>query len=374
MVYRDFGNTGVRLSPLGFGMMRLPAEEEQSIEMVRYAIDNGVNYIDTAYNYLDGNSEIITGRALADGYRDMIYLATKMPVWMIEKESDFDRILNEQLTKLNTDQIDFYLLHALNKDSWKKVIEFDLIGKMKKARDSGKICFIVFSFHDTIDLFKEIVDACDEWDFCQIQLNYLDVFYQAGLEGLKYAQDKGLGVVIMEPLRGGFLANVPQEIRKIFKEGERPGFHKTPVEWAFDFLWDLPEVGVVLSGMSTLEQTKENVSYAACSAPGMLSEAEHQILEKAHQQFLHYNAVPCTGCAYCMHCPKGIAIPQSIAAYNEAFKEKNYENAKKQYDEWVPLFGAKPSECISCRQCEKICPQHIEISRWMNTIHAFFNP
>ena len=141
MVYRDFGNTGVRLSPLGFGMMRLPAEEEQSIEMVRYAIDNGVNYIDTAYNYLDGNSEIITGRALADGYRDMIYLATKMPVWMIEKESDFDRILNEQLTKLNTDQIDFYLLHALNKDSWKKVIEFDLIGKMKKARDSGKICF-----------------------------------------------------------------------------------------------------------------------------------------------------------------------------------------------------------------------------------------
>ena len=177
----------------------------------------------------------------------------------------------------------------------------------------------------------------------------------------------------MEPLRGGFLANVPQEVRTIFTEGESAAFHKTPVEWAFDFLWDLSAVGVVLSGMSTLEQTMENVSYAARSAPGMLSAVEHRILEKAHQQFLHYNAVPCTGCAYCMHCPKGIAIPQSIAAYNEAFKENNFENAKKQYDEWVPLFGAKPSECISCHQCEKICPQHIEISKWMNVIHTFFN-
>jgi len=372
MVYRDFGNTGVRLSPLGFGMMRLPAEEEKAAEMVRRAIDAGVNYIDTAYNYLDGNSESITGRILRDGYRDMIYLATKMPVWMIEKESDFDRILDEQLARLQTDQIDFYLLHALNKDSWEKVRAFDLIGKMKKAREAGKICFIGFSFHDTLDLFKEIVDSCDEWDFCQIQLNYLDVYYQAGVEGLRYAHDRGLGVVIMEPLRGGFLADVPKEVNQIFTTGESAGFCRNPVEWALDFLWDMPEVGVVLSGMNTPEQAMENVSYAKRSAPGMLTEAERRIIEAAHQQFLQYNAVPCTGCAYCMHCPKGIAIPQSIAAYNEAFKENNFETAKKQYDEWVPLFGAKPSACISCRQCEKICPQQIEISRWMKEIDAYF--
>lgn len=372
MVYRDFGNTGVRLSPLGFGMMRLPAEEE-AIEMVRRAIDAGVNYIDTAYNYLDGNSEIITGRALEDGYRDKIYLATKLPVWMIEKESDFDRILDEQLAKLNTDQIDFYLLHALNKDSWKKVLEYDLIRKMKEARDAGKVGFIGFSFHDTLALFKEIVDACDEWDFCQIQLNYLDVYYQAGLEGLKYAHDKGLGVVVMEPLRGGYLANVPPEVQQIFTTGEGAAFRRTPVEWALDFLWNLPEVGTVLSGMSTLTQAMENVSYAARSAPGMLSAAEQQAIESAHQQFLRYNAIPCTGCAYCMRCPQGIAIPQSIAAYNESFKKDNFVNAKKQYDEWVPLFGAMPAACISCRQCEKICPQHLEISKWMNEIDAFFN-
>ena len=159
---------------------------------------------------------------------------------------------------------------------------------------------------------------------------------------------------------------------EIFSEGERSGFRRTPAEWAFDFLWDLPEVGVVLSGMSTPEQVAENVSYAERSAPGMLSEAEHQILKKAYRQFLNYNAVPCTGCAYCMHCPKGIAIPQSIAAYNEAFKENNYQKAKKQYEEWVPLFGAKPSECISCRQCEAICPQQLEVSKWMHEIDSFF--
>lgn len=176
----------------------------------------------------------------------------------------------------------------------------------------------------------------------------------------------------MEPLRGGFLANVPHEVSEIFSEGERSGFRRTPAEWAFDFLWDLPEVGVVLSGMSTPEQVAENVSYAERSAPGMLSEAEHQILKKAYRQFLNYNAVPCTGCAYCMHCPKGIAIPQSIAAYNEAFKENNYQKAKKQYEEWVPLFGAKPSECISCRQCEAICPQQLEVSKWMHEIDSFF--
>lgn len=371
MVYRDFGKTGVQVSPLGFGMMRLPQEDE-AIRMVRQAIDNGVNYIDTAYNYLDGNSEIITGHALADGYRDKVYVATKMPVWMVEKEEDFDRILEEQLTKLNTDHVDFYLLHALNKDVWKnKVQKYNLISKMKEAKADGKVRFIGFSFHDSLDLFKEIVDASEDWDFCQIQLNYLDIYYQAGVEGLKYAHNKGLGVIVMEPLRGGYLAAVPPEVAAIFEKNTSAA--RSPVEWALDFLWNMPEVGVVLSGMSTIEQTMDNVQYAARSKPGMLCEKQLHTIEEAYQQFLHYNAVPCTGCAYCMHCPKGIAIPQSIAAYNEYFKDKNFERAKDQYDNWVPLFGEKPSACIECRRCEKICPQHIEISRRMSEIDEFFN-
>lgn len=368
MVYRAFGKTGVKVSPLGFGMMRLPAEEEKSIEMVRYAIDNGVNYIDTAYNYLDGNSELITGRALADGYREKVYLATKMPVWLIGQESDFDRILEEQLTKLGTDHIDFYLLHALNQDTWKnKVLQHRLIGKMKEAKAAGKVRFIGFSFHDSPELFREIVDACPDWDFCQIQLNYLDVYYQAGIQGLRYARERGLGVIVMEPLRGGYLASVPREVAEIFDTAEALGLRgRTAVEWALDYLWNMPEVGVVLSGMSTLQQAMDNVAYAARSAPGMLCEAEQQVVEKAYQQFLQYNAVPCTGCSYCISCPQNIAIPQRIAAYNEYFKEHNFEKAKSQY-------GAQASACISCRACEKICPQHIEISRWMREIDAFFN-
>lgn len=366
MVYRDLGNTGVRLSPLGFGMMRLPSDERVVTKMVRDAIDAGVNYIDTAYCYLDGKSESITGRVLSDGYRDKIYLATKCPVWLIEKDTDFDRILNEQLKRLKTEQIDFYLLHSLNKSSWENVKKFGLLEKMKEAREQGKICYLGFSFHDTYDLFQEIVDSFDEWDFCQIQLNYLDTKYQAGIKGMKYAAEKGLGVIVMEPLRGGYLANVPQTIQDIF------GKSKTPIEGAFDFLWDMPEVGTVLSGMSTQAQVDENIKYAERSSVGMLSEDDKKIIEAVTKEFKKMGTVPCTGCSYCNICPKKIAIPQSFAAYNSALLEDNFELAKHQYVDWVPRFGALPSNCISCHKCEEICPQHIKISEYMHKIHEFF--
>ena len=366
MVYRDLGNTGVRLSPLGFGMMRLPADEKVVTKMVRDAIDAGVNYIDTAYPYLEGKSESLTGRVLSDGYRDKVYLATKCPVWLIEKPEDFDRILNEQLRKLKTEQIDCYLLHSLNKSNWEKVKKYGLIDKMKEARDAGKICYIGFSFHDTYDLFKEIVDAFDEWDFCQIQLNYLDTEHQAGIKGMKYAAEKGLGVIIMEPLRGGHLAKVPLNVKEAFGNG------KSPVEWSLDFLWNMPEVSTVLSGMSTQEQVEQNVAYAERSAVGMFTEEDDKVIEKVQQEFKKFSTVACTGCSYCNICPKKIAIPQTFAAYNTAFLKNNYAQAKEQYTDWVPRFGALPSECIGCRKCEEICPQNIEISRLMKTVYAFF--
>ena len=366
MVYRDLGNTGVRLSPIGFGMMRLPEDEKAVTKMVRDAIDAGLNYIDTAYVYLDSKSESLTGRMLSDGYRDKVYLATKSPVWLIEKEADFDRILNEQLRRLKTEQIDFYLLHSLNKSTWKKVKQFGLIEKMKAARDEGKICWLGFSFHDTYELFTEIVDAFDEWDFCQIQLNYLDTEYQAGIKGMKYAAEKGLGVIVMEPLRGGNLANVPDNVKDIF------GTSKTPVEWSFDFLWDMPEIGTVLSGMSDETQVAQNIEYAKRSSIGMLTDEDKEVIKEVQKEFRKMDVVNCTACSYCDVCPKKIAIPQVFKIYNKALTDGEKAKAKEEYTDSIPRLGAEPSECIACRKCEEICPQHIKISDLMKKIHKFF--
>ncbi len=373
MNYRKFGNTGVEISALGFGTMRLPTtdgvplsaniDEKEAIRLIRHAIDSGVNYVDTAYPYHGRTSETLVGKALADGYREKVYLATKSPVVLIEAEGDFDRILDEQLQKLNTDHVDFYLLHALDKKKWETVKKFNLLDKMKKARDAGKIRFMGFSFHDDLELFKTIVDSFDQWDFCQIQFNYINTDYQAGLEGLHYAVGKGLGVVIMEPLLGGALA-APSDALKNALSPE-----KSPVEWALDYLWNQPEVSLLLSGMGEMQQVEDNLTYASRSSVGMLSEKEVAMLAHAKEVYDSSILVPCTRCSYCMPCPFGLNIPAIYQAYN-ATSQSTMERAKTLYATATPEVSA--IDCRKCRRCENVCPQHIPSSELMPKIAEVF--
>ena len=382
MQYRQCGNTGAMLSALGFGMMRLPliaagAKEEipgingidypTSQRMLRDAVDDGLNYVDTAYVYHGGAGEIVTGRALADGYRDRVYLATKSPLWNYRSEASFDEFLGEQLKKLQTDHIDFYMLHGLNRNKWEKTaLQYNAVENLFKAKADGRVRFAGFSFHDSLDTFKEIVDYA-KWDFCQIQLNYMDVAYQAGIEGMKYAASKGLGVIIMEPLRGGYLAAPPEPVREMIGDG------KTPVEWALDFLWDMPEVSTVLSGMSTPEQIAQNMEYAKRSAIGKLTQAERALYEKTRERFGEYEAIPCTGCAYCYICPRRVAIPGAFRCYNEYLMTNDISHASAIYNKVLPIDGTLCDECIKCHRCEEVCPQGIKITEWMPKIHELFS-
>ncbi len=380
MQYRQFGSLDFKVSALGFGAMRLPTrveetagekpknviDEAEAIKMIRYAIDQGVNYIDTAYVYHDGFSEILTGKALKDGYREKVKLATKSPTWLIKKPEDFDRILDEQLEKLQTDSIDFYLLHSLSRDSWKNVIlKFDIIKRAEAAKKAGKIKHIGFSFHDEASAFTEIVDGYDKWEFCQIQYNYLDIENQAGLKGLKYAASKGIAVVIMEPLLGGKLANPPKDIKAILDEN---GKFESGAEWALQWLWNQPEVGVVLSGMSTMEQVEENLKTADNSGIGSLSGTDNDTIERVIQKYAQRAAIPCTGCAYCMPCPNNVNIPRNFELYNESVIHEDINGARYAYSNFFDKAN-HASECVDCKVCEENCPQKIPISEWMPKVH-----
>lgn len=372
MKYRAMGKLGIQVSALGFGCMRLPTlgkheevNEAEAIKMIRRAIDAGVNYVDTAYGYHGGNSERVVGKALADGYREKVYLATKLPVWLCESPQDFDRLLNEQLERLRTDHIDFYLLHSLSKDSWHKVAAMGVIPWAEGARADGRIRYLGFSFHDDLATFKEIVDYHDKWDFCQIQYNYLNETVQAGTEGLHYAADRGLGVVVMEPLLGGRLANPPQEVRTIF---EAAAHKRTPVEWALQWLWNQPEVSLCLSGMSTMEQVEQNLEYADRSGVGILTKDELELIARVRAKYNELCPIPCTGCRYCMPCPNGVDIPENFAIFNDGSMFNELEHSRRRYAA-MPQ-DQRASECIACRECESLCPQHIPISEWMPLVHA----
>ena len=372
MQYRRFGKTGLEVSALGFGCMRFPTvkdedgkdriDEELAIRMVRHAIDEGVNYVDTAYPYHDGMSEIVVGKALKDGYREKTYLATKAPVWMYKGPEDFDKTLDEQLKKLDVEYIDFYLLHALNAQRWEDIVlKFGLLEKVKKAKEEGKIRHIGFSFHDDYDAFVKILDGFDEWEFCQIQMNYIDVDHQATIKGVEEVGKRDLGLVIMEPLLGGKLANPTENVRKAL------GSEKEPVEWALDFLWNRPEVSLLLSGMSAMQQTEDNLLYAGRSSVGMLSDKDLAMLSETKKVNDTMALVSCTKCEYCMPCPHGLNIPKTFEAYNQT-ASKGMEEAKKVYES----LEIKADSCKKCKKCEKVCPQSIKISEVMTKIAEVF--
>lgn len=369
MQYREFGKTGLKVSALGFGAMRLPVlennqvDEERAVKMIRHAIDEGVNYIDTAYPYHQGESERIVGNALLDGYREKTYLATKCPVWKLEKEEDFEIILEEQLEKLQTDHIDFYLLHALSRDRFEDTVKkFDLVKKMEKAREQGKIKYLGFSFHDSYDVFQDILDYYDGWDFCQIQYNYVDLTHQAGEKGLKEAASKGLAVVVMEPLLGGKLAAPAAHVKEVFKAD------KSCVEYALDFIWDQPEVSLLLSGMSDETQLEENLLFGDRSHIHMVTKEEKEIYKKAKEVYDSMALVGCTGCRYCLPCPFGLPIPDIFTLYNMTAAHRE-EEAVEGYRN----ITINAESCKACHRCEEECPQMIKISQVMPEVANVFS-
>ena len=374
MIYRNFTRDKLQVSSLGFGCMRFPIldgdsskiDEKQATEMIRYAIDQGVNYIDTAYPYHQGNSEAFVGRALSQGYREKVYLATKLPSWLINDYDDFNKYLDEQLERLNTDYIDFYLLHTLNKDYWENLKKLDVLRFIDQAKKSGKIKYIGFSFHDELDVFKEIVDYHD-WDFCQIQYNYLDINYQAGQEGLNYAYDKGISVVIMEPIKGGKLVHPSEEIQEIW---DLSPLKRTPAEWALRWVLNQKEPSLLLSGMNNLDQVKENIKTVSDATVGHLKESEISLINRVKDIYQEKIQVGCTSCEYCLPCPEGVSIPNIFQIYNDYYVFGTEDDSKNRYNSFIEK-EIDASKCIECGHCQSMCPQNLEIIRHLkeaNTI------
>jgi predicted aldo/keto reductase-like oxidoreductase len=304
MEYTKLGNTGLRISRFGLGCMRFPENKSDAIRIVRYAIDNGVNYLDTAYVY--GDSEVITGEALQNGYRHKITLTTKSPIWNIQNNNDFEKYLDEELKRLQTDYIDMYLLHNMNSENWKKVKACGGLNFLDKMIEKGKIRHKGFSIHNTTEVFKEIVDIFD-WEMAQIQLNILGETQKVGIDGLKYGAEKGLGMVIMEPLRGGsIINNVPIEISSLLNEYIE---NRSLAEWCFRWLYNMPEVSVILSGTSTMEQLKDNLRIFEQSKPNVMTERDMKFIQTIQRMYESKMGIGCTGCRYCIPCPQGIDIP-----------------------------------------------------------------
>jgi predicted aldo/keto reductase-like oxidoreductase len=386
MLYRPLGRTGEQVSILGFGAMRLPVIDGHrelidvplATEMLHYALDHGVNYIDTAFPYhgagfdgTPGRSEGFVGEAVRAGYRDKVLLATKMPHWQVESREDMESILAGQLDRLRTDRIDCYLLHGMGAAPWKKLTELGVVDFLEAAKADGRIRFAGFSYHDDPPAFAPIVDAYD-WDFCQIQYNFLDTDFQAGAAGLAYAAERGLGVIVMEPLKGGRLAPpVPASIQGLW---DGHPVKRSPVEWALRFVWDDPRVSLLLSGMSTMDQVVQNVDLASDGEAGSLTAADGDLIEKVREAYLARTAVDCTRCRYCLPCPQGIDIPLVFSCVNNASFFDDPEGEKKGYSLEVDIkHTARASECSECGQCEDACPQHVEVIKELANASRMFD-
>lgn len=372
MKYREFGNTGIKVPALGMGCMRLPVidgdmnriDEEKAIKLIRQAIDGGVTYVDTAWGYHGGNSELLVAKALKDGYREKVQLVTKLPVWLVKESADFDKYLDLQLERLDTDYLDLYLMHALNAKTWKNIKEHDVFSFIEKIKKDGKAGLVGFSFHDKYEVFEDIVNAYD-WDFCQIQYNILDEDYQAGYKGLKLAAEKGMGIIIMEPLRGGGLSsNIPENIQS---EWDKLTPKRTSTDWSLNWLWDQKEVGILLSGMTEPWHVEENIRSVEHSGIGSLSEENKKQLMKIRDLYHERLMVNCTQCAYCMPCPHGVNIPGCFQFLNQGSMLNNWKEGKRVYSLLVNDLQ-KASNCIACGECLDKCPQQIPIPQMMEIV------
>ncbi|MBQ9196638.1 MAG: aldo/keto reductase [Clostridia bacterium] len=373
MQYVPFGNLGFDISRLGLGCMRLPMTEQdgksvvdvpRAVALIRAAIDGGVTYIDTAYPYHGGESENIVGLALRDGYRERVKLATKLPCWAVNTRADMDRILDEQLKKLQVPYVDFYLLHALGRERWNKMKALGALEFLDSAVKDGRIRYPSFSFHDEYGVFEEIINRYD-WYMAQIQYNYLDINHQAGERGIALAKKRGVQIVVMEPLRGGALAKPSADIQAIMDAYPEK---RSPVDWAFRFVGNEEQVAVILSGMSDEAQLSDNLRIFDGVRVNALTESDQQLIAKLREGYRRRMPIGCTGCEYCLPCPKGVAIPRNFRAYNEFNMFDKLGEFPQRYQEFKK-DEAEAGRCVRCGACEKQCPQHLPIRDWLQTVH-----
>ena len=364
MKYRTMGKLGIQTSAFGLGCMRFNGEasgdtvidEQKAINLIRQAIDGGVTYLDTAYVYLNKTSEIVVGKALRDGYRDKVTIATKMPLGSVSDRQSMEALLAEELEKLQTDHIDFYLMHGIDREDWE---QFKTIGAPQFFDDmkkEGKIRYKCFSFHGSYEDFAYILNDYD-WDMVQIQLNYMDIENQAGLKGLKLAGEKGIPVVIMEGLLGGRLSHAPENVQALY---DAFPVKRSPVEWAFRWLCHHPEVAVVLSGCNEPEQIEENLRIFDTVEAGVMDQAELRLMDNVRKAYLDRTKIGCTGCRYCMPCPGGVNIPGIFAVWNNVSLYCT-DPAKDWGLKRIRENDAGADKCLSCGACEAACPQHLPI-------------
>jgi uncharacterized protein len=379
MLYRQLSKTGIDLSILGFGCMRLPTidhkpekiDYSKATQLLHYAIDHGVNYVDTAYFYHSavfgqrGESEPFVGEALSGGWRKKVHLATKMPLFRLSHKEQMDTFLKEQLERLKTDYLDFYLLHGLNGETWNRMRDLGVREFLDKKQAEGKLRFPAFSFHGKAEDFIRICDEYD-WTFAQIQYNYMDIDSQAGYKGLKYAADKGIGIVVMEPLKGGKLAQkLPSEMMSVFNES---AIKRSPAEWALRFVWNEADVSSLLSGMNSMEQVVENISVADSGIPNSLGSDEILIFDKLRSAMSSKIKADCTECRYCMPCTSGVDIPDVLTALNNAAV---WNDPNPWLTGYISING-KAGKCTECKECEEVCPQKLPISTFIKEAVSLF--
>ncbi|MFA9379968.1 MAG: aldo/keto reductase [Acetanaerobacterium sp.] len=368
MKTKTISKNGDSLSILGFGCMRLPSDDNKAIKLIHDAIDEGVNYFDTAYIYQGGRNETLLGKALAGGRREQVKIATKLPPFMVGRLDNAKKIFATELSRLQTDHIDYYLLHMLgDKSTYDRLAGLGVIDWLESLKAEGAIKNIGFSFHGGKAEFEGLIKAYP-WDFCQIQYNYMDENNQATKSGLQLAASMGIPVIVMEPLRGGKLVtHLPEQVKKAFAAFDAS---RSPVDWALRWIWNHPEVNVVLSGMNDEAQLAENIRIANDSEPNSLSDTELEVFARVRAELMEKTKIPCTACGYCMPCPAGVNIPGCFSSYNEKYLIPD-KSVRMRYFQSLGAFSSKPavaSQCKECGKCESHCPQQISIRQELKRV------